>query len=119
MPSLAGEKLPSVRDGVDIEITREPVGVVGLIAPWNFPIAIRAWKIAPTLAYGNTVVFKPADLAPATALLLARIIAGSGLPPGVFNLVFGKGRVVGNRAMAHGSRGGMRRNSSPRSKPRM
>ncbi|MFM2371599.1 MAG: hypothetical protein RIS85_1321 [Pseudomonadota bacterium] len=98
---LTGEKLPSVRDGVEVEVTREPVGVVGIIAPWNFPIAIPAWKIAPALAYGNAVVFKPADLAPATSLLLARIIDGAGLPPGVFNLVFGKGRVVGNAIVSH------------------
>src|SRR4051812_38673113 len=59
---IPGEKFPSVRRGIDIEVTREPVGVVGIISPWNFPIAIPAWKIAPALAYGNTVVFKPADL---------------------------------------------------------
>ena len=64
---LSGEKLASVRPGVDIEMTREPIGVVGLITPWNFPIAIPAWKIAPALAYGNCVVFKPADLVPASA----------------------------------------------------
>ncbi|MBV8627945.1 MAG: aldehyde dehydrogenase family protein, partial [Paraburkholderia sp.] len=61
---LAGETLPSVRPGIGIEITREPIGVVGLITPWNFPIAIPAWKIAPALAYGNCVVLKPADLVP-------------------------------------------------------
>ena len=66
---------PSVRPGVDIEVTREPVGVVGIITPWNFPIAIPAWKIAPALAYGNTVVFKPADLVPGCAHALADIIA--------------------------------------------
>ena len=65
---LAGEKIASVRPGVDVEITREPVGVVGLITPWNFPIAIPAWKIAPALAYGNSVVFKPADLVPGSRL---------------------------------------------------
>jgi len=64
---LTGDKLPSVRPGIDVEVTREPVGVVGLITPWNFPIAIPAWKIAPALAYGNTVVFKPADLVPGCA----------------------------------------------------
>src|SRR6266480_4108392 len=68
---LAGEKLASVRPGVDVEITREPVGVVGLITPWNFPIAIPAWKIAPALAYGNTVVMKPAELVPGCAWALA------------------------------------------------
>ena len=92
---LAGEKIGSVRPGLDVEITREPVGVVGIIAPWNFPIAIPAWKIAPALAYGNTVVFKPADLVPGCAHALAEIIARAGLPAGVFNLVMGRGSVVG------------------------
>lgn len=92
---LAGEKVPSVRPGVDVEITREPIGVVGLITPWNFPIAIPAWKIAPALAYGNCVVFKPADLVPATAHALSEIIAKAGIPAGVFNLVMGRGAVVG------------------------
>lgn len=92
---LAGEKLPSVRAGVDVEITREPVGVVGVITPWNFPVAIPAWKIAPALAYGNTVVFKPAELVPGSAHALTGIIARAGVPPGVFNLVMGRGSVVG------------------------
>ena len=86
---IAGEKFASVRPGVDIEVTREPVGVVGIIAPWNFPIAIPAWKIAPALAYGNTVVFKPADLVPGSAHALAEIIVRAGAPKGVFNLVMG------------------------------
>ena len=67
---MAGEKLASVRPGIDIEITREALGVIGLITPWNFPIAIPAWKIAPALAYGNCVVFKPADLVPGSACRL-------------------------------------------------
>ena len=92
---VEGIALASVRPGVDVTITREPVGVVGLIAPWNFPIAIPAWKIAPALAYGNCVVFKPADLVPGTAWMLAEIISRSGLPKGVFNLVMGRGSVVG------------------------
>ena len=92
---LTGDKLASVRPGVDIEITREPVGVVGMICPWNFPIAIPAWKTAPALAYGNCVVLKPAELVPATATALAEIIARAGVPPGVFNLVIGRGSVVG------------------------
>jgi aldehyde dehydrogenase (NAD+) len=91
----AGEILPSVRPGITVEITRDPVGVVGLITPWNFPIAIPAWKIAPALAYGNCVVFKPADLVPGSAWALAEIIARAGLPEGVFNLVMGRGSVVG------------------------
>jgi acyl-CoA reductase-like NAD-dependent aldehyde dehydrogenase len=90
-----GELVPSVRPGIDVEITREPVGVVGIIAPWNFPAAIPAWKIAPALAYGNAVVFKPADLVPGSAWALADIISRSGIAPGVFNLVMGRGSVVG------------------------
>ncbi|MCG7504856.1 aldehyde dehydrogenase family protein [Mesorhizobium retamae] len=97
---LSGEKLPSVRPGVDVDITREPVGVVGIITPWNFPIAIPAWKIAPALAYGNCVVFKPADLVPGSAWALADIIIRSGVPDGVFNLVMGRGSVVGDALLA-------------------
>ena len=98
---MAGEKIASVRPGIDIEITREALGVVGLITPWNFPIAIPAWKIAPALAYGNCVVFKPADLVPGTAHALSKIIAGAGIPPGVFNLVMGRGSVVGETLIRH------------------
>jgi acyl-CoA reductase-like NAD-dependent aldehyde dehydrogenase len=90
-----GEKIPSVRPGVDVEVTREPLGVIGLIAPWNFPLAIPAWKIAPALAYGNTVVMKPADLVPGCAWAIADILARAGLPPGVFNLTMGRGSIVG------------------------
>jgi acyl-CoA reductase-like NAD-dependent aldehyde dehydrogenase len=92
---IPGDRLASVRPGVDIEVTREPVGVVGIIAPWNFPLAIPAWKIAPALAYGNTVVFKPAELVPACGWALAEILSRAGLPAGVFNLVNGSGRQVG------------------------
>jgi aldehyde dehydrogenase (NAD+) len=92
---IQGEKLASVRPGVEVEITREPVGIVGIITPWNFPIAIPAWKIAPALAYGNCVVFKPADLVPGCAWALAEILSRAGLPEGVFNLVMGRGSVVG------------------------
>jgi len=90
-----GEMLPSVRPGIGVEITREPLGVVGIITPWNFPIAIPAWKIAPALAHGNCVVFKPADLVPGSAWALADILSRSGLPKGVFNLVMGRGTEVG------------------------
>ncbi|MEO9818794.1 MAG: aldehyde dehydrogenase family protein [Paracoccaceae bacterium] len=90
-----GEFVQSVRPGVGIEVTREPVGVVGIIAPWNFPIAIPAWKIAPALCYGNTVVFKPAELVPGCAWELADILHRAGVPAGVFNLVMGPGSVVG------------------------
>lgn len=92
---LAGEVLPSVRLGVGVEITREPVGVVGIITPWNFPIAIPAWKLAPALCYGNTVVFKPADLVPGCAWAIVDILHRAGLPNGVLNLVMGRGSVVG------------------------
>ena len=98
---LSGETVPSVRPGIGIEITREPVGVVGLITPWNFPIAIPAWKIAPALAFGNCVVFKPADLVPGSAWALAEIINRSGIPVGVFNLVMGPGRVIGDALVNH------------------
>jgi aldehyde dehydrogenase (NAD+) len=97
----AGEKLGSIRPGVDVEITREPLGVIGLITPWNFPIAIPAWKIASALAYGNCVVFKPADLVPASAHALSEIISRAGLPAGVFNLVMGRGSVVGEAMLKH------------------
>ncbi|MBC7994432.1 MAG: aldehyde dehydrogenase family protein [Rhizobacter sp.] len=98
-----GELVPSVRPGLHVEVTREPVGVAGLITPWNFPVAIPAWKIAPALACGNTVVFKPAEFAPASAWALAEIIHRSGLPAGVFNLVMGRGQEVG-RAIAEDPR---------------
>src|SRR3954471_3714483 len=98
---LAGNKLSSTRPGVDVEITREPLGVVGMITPWNFPIAIPAWKIAPALAYGNCVVFKPADLVPATAHALSEVIIRAGVPAGVFNLVMGRGSVVGQAMLEH------------------
>ncbi|MDM4767472.1 aldehyde dehydrogenase family protein [Pelomonas sp. SE-A7] len=92
---LRGDKLASVRPGIEVEVTREPLGVVGLITPWNFPIAIPAWKIAPALAFGNAVVLKPAELVPGSAWALAEIISRAGLPDGVFNLAMGPGSVVG------------------------
>lgn len=98
---IPGEKLASTRPGVDVEITREPVGVVGIIAPWNFPLAIPAWKIAPALAYGNTVVFKPAEIVPGCAWALAEILSRAGLPAGVFNMVIGAGRTVGAAIVEH------------------
>jgi len=98
---MAGEKLASVRPGIEVEVTREPIGVIGLITPWNFPIAIPAWKIAPALAYGNTVVFKPADLVPGCAWAIADILSRAGTPPGVFNLVMGRGSVVGETLVNH------------------
>ncbi|MBE0579033.1 aldehyde dehydrogenase family protein [Devosia sp.] len=92
---LSGEVLPSVRPGVGVEITREPIGVIGIITPWNFPIAIPTWKMAPALAYGNTVVIKPADLVPGSTWAIVDILVRNGLPKGVVNLVMGKGSVVG------------------------
>ena len=96
---LAGEVLPSVRPNIGVEITREPVGVVGIITPWNFPIAIPAWKIAPALCYGNTVVFKPAELVPGCSWAIVDILHRAGLPKGVLNLVMGKGSVVGQTVL--------------------
>ena len=90
----AGEVLSSVRPGIKVEITREPVRG-GHHSPWNFPLAIPAWKIAPALAAGNCVVFKPADLVPGCAWAPDEIIAKAGIPAGVFNLVMGRGSVLG------------------------
>ncbi len=98
---VGGEMIPSIRPGVGVEITREAVGVVGLITPWNFPIAIPAWKIAPALAYGNCVVIKPADLTPACAWALVDILNRAGLPKGVLNLVMGRGSTVGQALLEH------------------
>ena len=92
---LMGENTQSVRPGVDVEVHREALGVIGIVTPWNFPLAVAAWKVAPALAYGNAVVLKPAELVPASAWILADIISRSGLPAGVFNLVMGSGRDVG------------------------
>jgi alpha-ketoglutaric semialdehyde dehydrogenase len=96
-----GQTLASTRPGVDANTYREAVGVFGLITPWNFPIAIPAWKSAPALAFGNTVVIKPADPTPATAAALADIIFEAGVPAGVFNMVFGRGRAVGEEIVKH------------------
>ena len=93
---IRGDVLPSVRPGITVEVTREALGVVSIITPWNFPIAIPAWKIAPALAFGNCVVFKPAELVPGSAWALADILSRSGLPAGVFNLVMGQGAEIGS-----------------------
>lgn len=90
-----GETHASIRPGVSIEILREPIGAVGVITPWNFPISLPAWKIAAALAYGNTVVFKPAQLVPASAWALTDLLHRAGLPTGVLNLVMGRGSVIG------------------------
>lgn len=91
-----GELADSVRAGVSVEVTREAVGVVAIISPWNFPTATAAWKIAPALAFGNSVIWKPANLTPASAVALTEIIHRQGLPAGTFNLVLGSGSEVGN-----------------------
>ena len=96
---LLGDTIP-VDDGIDMTF-REPLGVVGLITPWNFPLAIAAWKVAPALAAGNTVVLKPAELTPLTALRLAEIAADAGLPDGVLEVVPGIGEVAGRRLVTH------------------
>ncbi len=96
-----GDIYQSLREGVSLKVLREPIGVVGVITPWNFPLAIPAWKIAPALAYGNTVVFKPAELVPGSAWMLSDIIARAGLPEGVFNLVMGTGGEVGQTIGDH------------------
>src|SRR3984885_3528253 len=88
-----GQNLESVRPGVEIQTYREAVGVYGLITPWNFPIAIPAWKMAPALAFGNTVVLKPANPTPATAHALVSILHEAGAPAGIVNLVLGRGGV--------------------------
>ncbi len=96
---LLGDTIP-VAGGVDMTF-REPLGVVGLIVPWNFPLPIASWKVAPALAAGNTVVLKPAELTPLTAMELERIALEAGLPEGVLNVVVGPGRVVGERLAEH------------------
>ncbi len=96
---LLGSSIP-VAGGVDVTF-REPLGVVGLITPWNFPLAIASWKLGPALAAGNTVVLKPAELTPLTAVELERIALDAGLPEGVLNVVVGPGRSVGERIVEH------------------
>lgn len=92
-----GDNADSVRPGVEVDVRREPVGTVAVISPWNFPVATAAWKIAPALAFGNAVIWKPANLVPASAVALAGIMAAQDLPAGVFNLVMGSGGSIGQR----------------------
>lgn len=92
-----GDFVQSVRSGVEIDVRRHPVGVVAVISPWNFPIATASWKIAPALAFGNAVVWKPSNITPACSHALAEIIARQAIPPGLFNLVMGDGRGIGQR----------------------
>jgi len=98
---LKGERLAGLIEGSDAEVTREPLGVVGIISPWNFPIAIPAWKIAPALACGNCVVYKPAELVPGSAWELVDILHRAGLPDGVLNLVMGRGSEIGRVLTDH------------------
>src|SRR5580700_4630390 len=94
-----GQTIP-VAGGVDLTF-REPLGVVGLIVPWNFPLNIASWKVGPALACGNTVVLKPAELTPMTAIRLAQLALEAGIPEGVLNVVVGPGRIVGERLIHH------------------
>ena len=92
-----GDSADSVRDGIEVDVRREPVGTVAVISPWNFPMATAVWKIAPALAFGNAVIWKPANIVPASAVALARIIAKQDMPEGTFNLVMGSGSEVGQQ----------------------
>jgi len=92
-----GDSADSVRDGIEVDVRREPVGTVAVISPWNFPMATAVWKIAPALAFGNAVIWKPANIVPASAVALARIIAKQDMPKGTFNLVMGSGSEVGQQ----------------------
>jgi len=96
-----GENADSVRPDIEIDVRREPMGVVAVISPWNFPTATASWKIAPALAYGNAVIWKPANQTPASAWALADIISRSGLPTGAFQLVMGPGSTIGNGLAGH------------------
>ena len=100
---LKGVFIDSPRDSVDIEVINEPVGVVGVITPWNYPLAIPAWKIAPALAFGNSVIFKPSSKTPAIAYILAKIIDSTKLPKGIFSLIYGKGGTIG-KALTHSNK---------------
>ena len=92
-----GETADSVRPGVEVETRREPMGTIAIISPWNFPTATASWKIAPALAFGNAVIWKPANLTPASAVALTEIIAKQNIPAGLFNLVMGSGAEVGEQ----------------------
>lgn len=104
---LGGETIPSAASDVLVYTKREPLGVVAIITPWNFPIAIPAWKIAPALVSGNTVVFKPASWTPLSAHHLVQALVDAGLPAGVLNLVYGSGLEVGDRLVAATDVGGV------------
>ncbi len=95
-----GDTFPSANTSTFLFTTRVPLGVVTIITPWNFPVAIPSWKIAPALIYGNTVVFKPAELTPLTAYKIVQILQEAGLPRGVLNFVTGKGSQIGDTLVA-------------------
>lgn len=107
MLRLGGEAGPSVRPNVSVQVTREPLGIIGVITPWNFPFSIPAWKIGPALAWGNCVIFKPAANTPACAYEFVRIFLRAGLPPGVLNLVLGRGAAVGDTLCRHAAVAGV------------
>ena len=92
-----GDNADSVREGIEIDVRREPVGTVAIISPWNFPLATAVWKIAPALAFGNAVIWKPANLVPASAVALAEIISRQDIPAGLFNLAMGSGGGIGQQ----------------------
>ncbi|MDO6523723.1 aldehyde dehydrogenase family protein [Shimia thalassica] len=92
-----GENADSVRDGIEVDVRREPIGTVAIISPWNFPTATASWKIAPALCYGNAVVWKPANITPASAVALSEIISRQDIPKGLFSLVMGAGGTIGQR----------------------
>lgn len=96
-----GQNADSVRPNIEVDVRREPVGVVAVISPWNFPTATASWKIAPALCYGNAVIWKPANLTPASAVALTEIIAKQDIPAGLFSLVMGPGSEVGETIAAH------------------
>ena len=98
---LYGEKIPSTRPGFQVEISREPLGTIGIISPWNFPIAIPAWKAAPAMMCGNAVILKPASLTVGSAIALTEIIAKQDIPAGLFNLVLGSGSDIGYKIATH------------------
>lgn len=97
---IGGQNIPVAAPGVSLTF-REPIGVCGLIVPWNFPIAITSWKVAPALAMGNTVVVKPASQTPLTALRLGQLALEAGIPPGVLNVVTGPGNTLGEALVRH------------------
>ena len=97
---ISGDAVDSTRPGIEVDVRREPIGVVAVISPWNFPLSTACWKIAPALAFGNAVIWKPASATPAIAWQLAEIFSRQNLPAGTFNLLMGSGSVIGNALVA-------------------